>query len=354
MKRLVIIVAGMLVVATFGRRFYQATHPEAVESIADVQAREGIPVEVAVARKSDVEIWRAYCGTVEGIEQTAVVSNVSEEALEVLARVGDRVKAGDVLVRLARRKSQVGYKQNLASCENIRKEAARLEALYAEGAVSEQVLDQARTQLRVAQANLDAAVAYLDLTSPIDGVVVARDLEAGDHVLSGKAVMTVAELSRAIVKVNVSAWDARLAREGMTARLAADEDPEQRPGTVRRVALSADPESRLVEVELEFGNADGLLIPGTLATAEVLLREARGTTVIPKRAVQQNGSDTAAWVVGGDGTAEYRPLRLGLVNATVVQVLDGVNEGDQVVVTGANLLEPGRKAKVVARSREEG
>jgi len=354
LKKFVAFVILLPVIGAFAYRFHQAGKEVVVESIADVQAREGIPVEVALVEKADVEIWRFYSGTVEGIEQTAVVSNFPEEIVEITRQVGDPVSSGELLIRLAWRKSQVGYQQNLAAFENARKEVERLEALFHAGAVSEQQLDAARTQLRITRANLDAAVANLDITAPIGGVVVQRNVEVGDQVQPGAPLLVIADLSQAVVKLQVSGRDARRMRVGQPARLSPEEDPEQRRGTVHNIALSADPKSRLVEVELLFANPDGLLIPGTLVTAEVLLDHARGVNVVPQRAVIQEEEGATLWIIDSRGIAHPRKVKIGLINTAVVQVLQGVDIGERVVTSGANLLETGKKVKIVADPGKEG
>ena len=348
MKKLILFAILAATVAAFTLRFRQAGQEVTAESIADVQAREGVPVEVAAVEREDLEIWRAYAGTVEGIEQTAVVSSLSEEAVEVACQVGDRVAAGDVLVRLARRRSQVGYRQNLAAFENAVREEKRLSQLFEAGAISEQQLDGARTQLSISRANLEAAEAYLDIVAPIGGVVVERNVEVGDQVQPGAPLLVLADLSQALVKVQMTGRDARQLELGQQARLAADEDPSRRPGAVHRIALAADPKTRLVEVELRFDNPDGLLIPGTLASTEVLLERQARASVVPKQAVVRDEGGAYLWTVDDSGLARRRPVELGLVNTTVVEILDGIGLGETVVTAGANLLQAGGKTRIVA------
>lgn len=353
MKKYIAILILLPVIGAFAYRFHQASQEVTVESIADVQAREGIPVEVAPVIHQDLEIWRSYSGTVEGIEQTAVVSNMPEEVIAITRDVGDRVKSGELLIRLARRRSQVGYEQNLAAFENARREEERLESLFAAGATSEQQLDAVRTQLHIARANLDAAVANLDITAPIDGIILQRQVEIGDQVQPGAPLMIIADLSQVLVKVQMTGRDVRRLQIGQPVRLTADEDPLQRKGVVHKIALSADPKTRLVEVELRFDNHDGLSIPGTLVSAEVLLDRVPEATVVPKRAVAQEKDGAYLWTVDSSGIARRKPVTTGLVNTVVVQVLEGIGLGENVVTAGANLLEAGKKVKIVAAVGEE-
>jgi len=349
MKRVASIVIVVAIVGAFAYRFQKAGESVAVESIADVQARRGIPVEVAPVKISTVEIWRAYSGTVEGVRQVSVSADVPEEVVEVTCGVGDRISAGSVVVRLARRKSAARYRQAAAAHQNVKKEVARLEALYQAGAVSESQLDGVRTQLKVAGADLAAASAMVDITTPITGVVVQRDVEVGDTVRPGQPLLVVADVSQAILRLKVSGKDVRRMEVGQLARLLG----ERVEGTVKKVGLSADPASRLVEVELVFENAGGLLIPGTLATAVVLLDRAQDVPVIPRRAIRQDAGGSTVWVATDDGTAIRRRILAGLFNGTHAEVRQGVQVGEDVVVTGADRLEGSPKINVV-RDEAEG
>ena len=352
MKRIVFAALAVFVIGVFAYRFHQSGQQTVVQSIHDVQVREGIPVEVETVSRSDVEVWRTFSGTVEGITQTSVVSDMAEEATEILRNVGDRVRAGETLIRLSRRKALPGvgvrYRQNLAAYENLKKEVERLEALYRAGAVAEQQLDAVRTQQEIARADLDAAVARLDLTCPIDGIVLRRNVEPGDIVQPGAPLMVIADLSQVNVRLRVSGTDARRLRTGQRARIAGGADTAQVGGEVQRISLSADPSNRLVEVELRFDNASGGLMPGTLVTTEVLLECAGDVPVVSKRGLVQEAEETYVWVVDDGTTARRRLVNVGLTNARQVEVRAGLEVGERVVVAGGSRLEPGRKVKVIA------
>ena len=343
MKRIALAVIALAVVGAFAYRFHLAGEKVVVESIADVQAREGVPVEVAPVVASSVEIWQTFSGTAEGVSQTQVASDVSEEVTAVTRQVGDRVGAGDVLVRLSKKKSVARVRQAAAAYENVQTEAQRLEALHKAGAVSKSQLDAVRTQLKIAQADMEAASAMVDITSPIAGVVVQRDVEVGDQVRPGMPLMVIADVSQAVVKLHVTDRDARRLKAGQRARLS---EPGIE-GIVQKVALSANAASRLVEVELRFDNRNDALIPGTLAIAEVLMARAQDVPVVPKRAVIQQADGASVWVVENDNTARRRQVVMGLVNTKVIEIRQGVRVGEQVVVTGANRLEGAPRVKII-------
>jgi hypothetical protein len=123
-------------------------------------------------------------------------------------------------------------------------------------------------------------------------------------------------------------------------------------GRITRIALQADPENRLIEVEVTFpggaaraGSTAGTpaLVPGTLATLEIVVGTRDSTLQIPAAALQ-NGS---VWVVDGQNLAHARPVEVGLAGNGSVEILRGLEAGEQVVTAGASLLSDGVLTRVV-------
>jgi hypothetical protein len=111
---------------------------------------------------------------------------------------------------------------------------------------------------------------------------------------------------------------------------------------VTRIALQADPETRLVEVEITFPAAAGA-IPGTLVQVDVVVGRKAQALVVPRAALQNGG----VWVVGEDGRVSLRTVQLGMQGSDRIEVLDGLQPGERVVVAGASLLAEGALARVV-------
>src|SRR5690606_5728710 len=135
----------------------------------------------------------------------------------------------------------------------------------------------------------------------------------------------------------VSAAEAALIRAGQPARLATGAT-----GEVRRLALQADPATRLVEAEIAFP-PDAGLVAGPLVTGEIRIAEPDSGVPVPRAAVR----DGQVWAVGGDGTARARRVTTGLEDRERVEILDGLQPGERVVVEGAALLSEGARVRVV-------
>lgn len=220
----------------------------------------------------------------------------------------------------------------------------RLRPLHDAGAISDQEWEQAQTQLELATADVVAARDMLTLTSPLAGTVTEVIARPGMIPSAGDPLVRVADLSQLVVYLRVSAAEAAEIRRGQRARAAA----AGVEGVVQRIALQADPATRLVEVEVAFPPAAGL-IPGTLATVQIEVASVEHTVMVPRAAVREN----RVWIVGDDDRVTARSVRAGLQTRDQVQILEGVEPGERVVVEGGALLSDGARVRIVAGAQEQ-
>jgi membrane fusion protein (multidrug efflux system) len=234
-------------------------------------------------------------------------------------------------------------RQAEAAYEQASRSVERLRPLREQGAISEQDWDNALTALSVAAANLEAARRSVDLISPIGGIVTDILETRGTVPSPGDPLVRVSDLSRVQVLLKLSTSQSRELALGQQAIL-----PEyQLVGQVSRIALQADPESRLVEVELTFPGSSGSgaprVVPGGLVSARVVIGEKESALIVPRDAIVEG----AVWVIDDAGTASLRPITTGLVATDEVEVIEGLAEGDRVVVAGESLLSEGALARIV-------
>jgi len=317
---------------------------EDVKGIAKIQQEEGVPVDVTQIARRDIEVWEAFSGTVKGIRQGTIRANGPNIVDRVHRQVGERVNKNEVIISLDPDYPQMGlsrYKQAKASYENALRELNRLEPLYQEGAVSDREIDGARTALESAKAEWLTVQSWVDLGSPISGVITYLGVEEGERAETGELLATVADVSRIRVILQVDERSAREIRTGQAARV-----PDHgNSGEVRSVSLSADPRSRLFEIEVEIDNPEQVLRPETIVDVEIAL-DARGAVLaVPKDALVLDDGRWFAFRIA-DGEAERVLVEIGLMNRNDAEVLAGLEEGDRIVVNGQNRLEDGAKVQI--------
>jgi membrane fusion protein (multidrug efflux system) len=335
---------AVAVIALVALRIVQASRgaPEAPE-VDEIRARTGIPVEVAAVQEGALVVRREFTGTLRGIRSATIRAKTGDEIVEIPVRVGQRVRADEVVIRQSSEGSMASVLQAEAAHDQARRAVERLRPLHERGAISDQDFDNAMTALRVAEANLEAARRSVDLVSPIAGVVTDILVTRGAMPESGDPLIRVSDLSRLQVLLQVSPEQARELALGQPARVEA----HGLAGSVSRVALQASPVSRLLEIELTFPGSGGpeaeRAVPGTLVTAAVEVGRRADALLVPRTAVR----DGIAWVVDGDGVAHRREVTTGLEGDGQVEVLGGLAAGERVVVAGASLLSDGARTRIV-------
>jgi RND family efflux transporter MFP subunit len=343
-KRLVFGVIGIGLLALVVFRVVQASgEQEASLGVEEIRRQSGIPVEVAVAAIGPVVVSREYTGTIRGIRNATIRARTGDEIVEIPVRVGQRVESGAVLLRQSQEGSMASVRQAEAAHEQASRSVERLRPLREQGAISEQDWDNATTALSVAEANLAAARRSVELTSPIAGVVTDVMETRGSVPSPGDPLVRVSDLSRIQVLLHVSTSQTRELSLGQQASL-----PEyQLTGQVSRIALQADPESRLVEVELTFPGSRGSgaqrVVPGGLVTARVVVGQQDSALLVPREAIVEG----QVWVIDDAEIANRHAVTTGLIATDFVEVIEGLSEGDRVVVAGASLLSDGALARIV-------
>ncbi len=139
----------------------------------NIELNEIIPVSITTAQKRDISNKRTYSGSLEGIKQSNIVAKISERIVSINAAVGQYVKAGEIVVTFDKTGPSSQYIQAKANYENLQRELDRMNALYKDGAVAKQAVDQAQTAYEVAKANYDASKNAVELVSPISGKITA-------------------------------------------------------------------------------------------------------------------------------------------------------------------------------------
>ena len=309
------------------------------EANSSAPARRTVSVEVAVAENRDLSVTKTYSGPIEGEDQADIVARVSERVVGIGAQVGEAVSPGRVIVSLDKAGPASQYYQAEAAFINAQKTLDRMKSLYNDGAISLQSLDGAQTSYDVAKTNFDAARSIVDLSTPIAGVVTAINVSAGDFVMPGSTVATVARTDRMKITFDMDQIDAANIKLGQKVLVFSDSRPDLKvEGEVTKLSKSADPQSRSFEVEARFANtADNWFRPGTFCRADVPVFSGTGTLVVPAIAIQSNGVTDRVFVIRG-GQAFSQTVRVGLSNGQSTAILDGLAAGDTVATVGASDL----------------
>lgn len=310
------------------------------------------PVAVAVApvERGDIARSVSVSGVVEPLRTISVSSQISGTLMEVTVEAGDRVREGQLLARIDAREVQAQLRAAEASLELARTAADRARRLRERQVITQAELDAEVAALAAAEAQVDqlsTRVSYATIRSPIRGTITDRTVETGDVVGTQAPLFTLADLSVMVVRVGVSELDVVNIDPGESIQLSLDAFPGQTfSARVRRIFPSADPETRLVPVEVAL-DTDALQLarPGFLARATFAVGSLEDQLLIPAAALTSSVGNPSVFVVE-NGEARRRSIRTGLTSNGMIQVLEGLETGESVVIRGVTNLREGSPVRV--------
>jgi len=286
-----------------------------------------------------------------------VASPVSARVTKVLARPGDVVAAGQVLVQLfspelAQAHAEIDGAH--ARLEIVRNTAERKRGLAADRLITEREKLEAEAALTEAEAANNVAVSSLrrfgsagndsalSIKSPIAGTVIDRTVVMGQLADPSKTLFRIGELSTLWLVAHVFERDAvRIEAGGSATASFAALPGKPFTAVIRAIGKEVDAASRTIAIRLDVANPDGVLRPGMSATVLLPLGATGNApvTVVPAAAVQRVGAAWAVFLPRGEGTFEARPIGRGRDLSGDVEVLSGLHPGDSLVVDGAFLLK---------------
>ena len=298
-----------------------------------------------------------YTATVEPELINNISSSAPNRIKQILVDEGMRVSAGQRLVVMDDINT-TSYRLQLdnakANLRNIEVDYNRALELYKIGGGTKQQVDQMETQLvnaKNAVASAERTLRNMNentvLTSPISGVVTARNYDPGD-MTGSLPILTVARTQPVKIIVNVSESELSKVRRGMPAIVTFDTyGNEIFNGTVTLVSPTVDHASRTFGVEVTLSNSDNRILPGMFGRVEPSPGTARRVVVPDKAVVKQPGSGNHyVYVYNADGTVSYNKVELGQRLGDSYELISGVEPGSTVVVSGQSRLANGMKVKV--------
>ena len=192
-----------------------------------------------------------------------------------------------------------------------------------------------------------AQLSYSEIRSPIDGVVTDRPQYEGELATANQPLLTVMDISRLIAKAHIAQSEAASLKVGNPAELRVAGLSEPVEGKVSLVSPALDPGSTTIEVWVESKKPNEALKPGMTVQLSITARSDKNAMVVPASAVFKN-DDGADYVVlaGADGHAHFKTVSIGIRNAELVQITEGVKEGDSVITSGGYALPDKTQIKI--------
>lgn len=331
-------------------------------------APKPVPVSVAVAKKTAIEDSESSVGTIAARTSPWVASEVGGQVQKVLVDVGSHVKAGDLMAEvdpepylLEIRRTEAEIRRVTALLDNASRVARRYEKLVAGNFVSQTQLDQVLSDEKALQQQLEGLKASLAIgrrnlsktrvLAPVSGIVQERKVSVGDFVVGSPLPTQLFQIATSdILQVRLPFPEvmAQKFQVGQKARLVSPALPEMLvEGQVTDIQPMYSTASRAADVIVEVQNP-GFLHPGTSVNGTVVT-EVREAVVVPVTSVVERPAGDVVYVVEG-GRVRERPVKVGLRQGGIVEILSGLNNQETVVTEGAYYLTDGALVLVQDKS----
>ncbi|WP_312562979.1 efflux RND transporter periplasmic adaptor subunit [Anaerospora sp.] len=357
-KKMAIVLAIVITLTgVVGYRIYQ--------NIAASKARAGnmqakaATVQVAQVGRQDIIPKVEYSGSLEPVWSADVSAKVDGRVNTLTVSEGDLVKKGTVIATLdtSELSAQVLQAQgNLIAAQSGLEQAEldynRYTVLAEKGAIAAQMLDGARTkrdlslgQVRAAEGSLALVQEKLNnanVLAPREGVVTKRYLQAGAYTRAGSAIVTVADVSSLLAKATVGEAQVTDLAVGTPVKVTINAlNGQEFTGTVARVSPVAALPARTFTAEIIVPNESGMLKAGMFAKVELATRIHPKVITVPESALVMREDQKTVFVVSADNKIQQRLIKPGYIGDGLVEVLEGLTDGETIVVDGQNKVKDG-------------
>ncbi len=330
------------------------------------------PVKTMVIPLSEVSGLRSFPARVESTRRAEVSFRVPGRVIELSVEEGQRVERGEIIAELDPTDYQLVVDDRQATMFRAKKDFERAKPLAEKGFLPKKVFDQreadfksANAKLRIAKQNLN----YTTLKAPFGGEISRRLVENGEDVVAKQPVVELRDLSALEVKFDVPEQIMLRVTGSLEATEEAGPEPElfasfeaapgrRFPLDFREVATTADPATRTFEATYTLDPPEDLLVlPGMTATVTADLGEyldLEAVIYVPVEAVAAtNELDARVWVVDEDTmTVAPKPIKVGRLRGSNIQVREGLEAGERIVIAGVPFLYEGMKVTLMAMSEQ--
>lgn len=321
------------------------SEPEEVSGASEMEEQEKpVAVEVVTVQKGSVVPLIETAGTVKGLHEAAVVSETQGVIKEVLVSIGDTVEQGDPLLQVDDDIAAIAMEQARQQWETAQLDLQGVEEAFSAGIASRAELMRAQSSASGAEARFrEARKRYEDsrITAPIRGYLADWEpsLTRGNYISPGTPVGRIVDLSGLRADVSLSEELVALVQVGTPANLTVA--GRQLSGSVTAIALASDAATGSYRVIIESENPYGPALRSGM-TAEISLnpRQGRESLIVPAQSLIDRESGRYVYR-REDDKARLVAVRVGEVEGNRAEILEGLDEGDAVLVTGFSRLRDG-------------
>ena len=323
----------------------------------DEEEAPSVPVEVAYPDRGDV--YAMYSGTapIEALAEATVIAKVGGEIRSLIAEEGDEVVEGQELARLDGDRLALELNESNARLEKLRRDFQRNVDLKAKGLISDGDFDQLKFEMEALEASYNLARLELDYTqirAPIAGVISERLVRLGNTVDAGDPMFRVTSFDPLVAYLFVPEREYRRIQPGKPVGIQIDALGEAPIiASVTRVSPVVDPETGTFKITVEISGEGQRIKPGMFARLGVVYDTRENVLRIPRSALIDNDDETYVFVVDDEGLAHRKLVETGYSDRGMVEIVTGLEDGEQVVTVGQVGLKEDTKVEIINQDDAE-
>jgi RND family efflux transporter MFP subunit len=305
---------------------------------------EGVPVKVMKVEKGSFTKDHTYNAYLSGIKESSASAMVGGRIEKVLVKVGDFVKKDQVIITFPTDNPSTQYFQAKVAYENSEKMYERYQKLFDVGGISAQDLDNIKTQYEVNKANWTTIKKMVKVLAPISGYVTKVAVKESDNVKKEALLVTIADLRK--LKASIQVAENEINDIAIGTEAYAEWQGNKIEGKVTQVDMAMNPMTQSFNADVVFDNSNNIIKAGVTADITITGSTSDETISIERKNLIKKGDDYYAFVLNSD-KAVMKKVKIGKSSGIYTEVIEGLNEGDLLIVEGQMFLENNAIVKII-------
>jgi len=289
-------------------------------------------------------------GSVEPWTRLELISKIAGSIEEVLVQEGDSVQEGDIIAKIESDDYRIALERAKAAYKLAKADFERDKSVYAKGAIPTAELDARETNMQTAKADLDNATLLYNrctIKAPISGVIRSLDAKVGLYLGIGDPIGRILQIDKVKAVIGIPESDITAVRNLPTVDLTIQAlDDLQIIGKNYFVSSSPETAARLYRIELEIDNPGHRILPGMFVRANIIKQSREDALSIPFYSIISRNDEQYVFIEL-DGVVRKQHVQTGIMEQWMVEITDGLQSGDRIVVEGHRDVENDQKVNVV-------
>ena len=309
-----------------------------------------VPVEAAVATRGSISAFFSGTATLEAEEEAFVVAKAGGIVEQIFVEEGSYVDAGTPLAKLDDQRLALDMERARVTLEQLEREAARQKEMFEKQLVSAEEYEAVRSNYDAQKAAFDLTelqVKYTMVRAPISGVISERFIKVGNMVQTNAQTFRITDFDPLLAVLYVPERELNKLRVGQRAEVRVDAMAgDVFPGRIKRVSPIVDPETGTFKVTVEVSDRSRQLKPGMFGRVNIVYETRTDAILVPRNAVLTEDDEQTVFAIR-DSLAHRTQVVTGFADASMIELVQGVAEGDQVITIGQNNLRDSAHVVVI-------